>query len=245
MYSLGERTHDMQNKIAQMIRATLAMMVLTCLTALPAQAKNCRGWENKGTSYWKRMTLEKMQACIKSGANASALGDYGWAIIHLAARSNDNPEVIKALIEAGANPNARNSSIRLSPLHRAAKYNQNAEITEVLINMGADVNALTLGFGLTPLHFAAQSNKNPEVINLLAAAGADMNAVGYDFYAGVAPIHQASAYNSNPEVVSALLANGADGALKDDSGKSPFEIATGNPNLKGSDAYRQLEEAEH
>jgi ankyrin repeat protein len=49
--------------------------------------------------------------------------------------------------------------------------------------------------------------------------------------------------NPNPEVVTVFLKAGADAKAKDNEGKTAFDLAYWNPALKGTDAYRHLEEA--
>ena len=54
-----------------------------------------------------------------------------------AAWENQNPEVIKVLLEAGANVDARDKW-GLTPLMQAARKNQNPEVIKVLLDGGAD-----------------------------------------------------------------------------------------------------------
>ncbi|GHS95463.1 hypothetical protein FACS1894139_16950 [Planctomycetales bacterium] len=63
-------------------------------------------------------------------------------LLFLAARYNENPEIITALINAGANENVKDKNGN-TPLHSAAKYNKNPEIITALIKAGAGVNANT------------------------------------------------------------------------------------------------------
>ena len=53
----------------------------------------------------------------------------------------------------------------------------------------------------------------------------------------------AAARNRNSEIIIVLLKAGADAKVKDNKGKTAFEYAQNNAKLKGTDAYRQLEEA--
>ena len=69
-----------------------------------------------------------------------------------AALSNQNPEVIKTLIDKGAYVNARTERGETS-LMMAAFSNQNPEVITALINKGADVNART-DRGKTALMYA-------------------------------------------------------------------------------------------
>ena len=83
--------------------------------------------------------------------------------------------MVKALLEAGANLEARNENGD-TPLHRAAVFNENPAVIEALLEAGANLEARDELFGRTPLHSAAGFNKNPAVVKALLEAGADVNA---------------------------------------------------------------------
>ena len=87
---------------------------------------------------------------------------------------------------------------------------------------------------------AAWYNENPEVISLLLKAGADINVKTPD---GVTVLMSASDHNPNPGVIITLLKAGADAKAKNSAGKTAFDYAQDNADLKGTDAYRQLQEA--
>ncbi len=53
----------------------------------------------------------------------------------------------------------------------------------------------------------------------------------------------AAGSNMNPEVITTLLKAGADAKAKDNYGETAFGYAQNNEKLKGTDAYRQLQEA--
>lgn len=165
-------------------------------------------------------------ALLEAGAdpNAWATGfnidwGWGWTPLHLAARSNPDHGVVKALLEAGADFDARSGeSYRegLTPLHYAG-WNSNRGVAAALLDAGADINALSRG-GRTPLHDAAGNASNPAVIELLIAAGADVHARDNN---GDTPLHSAAWYNPHPQIVTALIAGGADVDARDPEGYAP------------------------
>ena len=158
--------------------------------------------------------------------NAWATGFYidwgwGWTPLHLAARSNRDPDASRALIEAGADLAARSGtrySEGNSPLHYAGS-NPNPAVMAVLLGAGADVTALSRN-GRTPLHEAAAYASDPAAIELLVAAGADINAHDAN---GYTPLHSAAWFNARPEIATALIAAGADVNARDPEGYSPAE----------------------
>jgi ankyrin repeat protein len=87
--------------------------------------------------------------------------------------------------------------------------------------------------------YAAQYNPSPEVITTLLKAGADVKAQNK---AGWTPLIYAAESSPNPEVIIVLLRAGAD-AKRKAQGKSAIDFAQDNEKLKGTDAYRQLQEA--
>ena len=123
----------------------------------------------------ERATPEQVRAFLNRGADVNAPDGKGqFTPLHLVAISNENPEVIAVLLEAGADVNARGTG-GFTALHFAASQNRNPEILERLLMAGADVNA-RLDYGDTPLHMAVASvQKNPEVLRVLLRSGADAN----------------------------------------------------------------------
>jgi ankyrin repeat protein len=96
--------------------------------------------------------------------------------------------------------------------------------------------------------YAAAYNTNPDVIFTLILAGANgLLPVGANVKAqnkyGSTPLMWAAQYNQNPEVITALLKAGADVKAKDSVGKTALDYAQQNVKLKGTNAFKKLEEA--
>ena len=86
-------------------------------------------------------TAQEIVAALKPDAGSRDIRtNVGSTPLHLAA-ANADPGALKALIDAGANPNARDHD-GMTPLHVAA-YSQNAAHAQLLLEAGANPHALT------------------------------------------------------------------------------------------------------
>ena len=122
-------------------------------------------------------TVDDVVSCLLAGADPMALYDYSTPL-HFAAADSDDPAVIVALLEAGANPDVRSENewtLGRTPLHFAAFHNESPAAIAVLVEAGADPNAQD-NWRETPLHRAAWNTKNPAVIVALLEGGADPSA---------------------------------------------------------------------
>ena len=143
------------------------------------------------------------------GREKRSTGDF--TPLHLATheRGAAKVKVVKALIEAGADVNARADN-GWTPLHACASRERSIvkvdEVVKLLIAAGADVNARA-DDGLTPLHCAAM-HVNVDVVKVLIEAGADVNACSDS---GFAPLDYATYRRgvAKAEVIKALVAAGA------------------------------------
>jgi ankyrin repeat protein len=210
---------------------------------------------------------EVISVLLKAGADINARDSAGGTALMKAALSNPNPEVISVLLKAGADAKLMNAHGKTAfdyaqeneklkgtdaylQLEGAVNAAQTTDLFESVkagmpesvqaaISKGADVNARDKN-GFTPLMVAAIHNENPEVIIALLKAGADVDA--RDAY-GTTPLMHAAQSNHNPEVISTLLKAGADPKAKNRFKKTAFDFVQNNKNLKGTDSYRQLQEA--
>ena len=151
-------------------------------------------------------------------------------------------EVVKALVEAGADVNAGG----WPPLCQAVDY-VNTDIAEYLIDHGANVNypkgwgpiqeAATFSLKMVKfliergadinggpwpaLHTAISRAKNRDMAELLIQHGADVNAKDAS---GNTPLYYAILYIDDSDFINLLIANGADVNTKNQGGETPLHI---------------------
>ena len=132
-----------------------------------------------------------------------------------------NVEVVRVLLEGGADPNKPFSQARTHPLQAAAAHSLD-EAVDLLLARGADVNGKDVD-GETALHEAAR-NGLVDVASRLAGKAADVNAActgGPDV--GATPVHLAAKSN-NVLLMIVLGAHHPDWTVKW-NGRTPAEIA--------------------
>ena len=266
---------------------------------------DCADWNTFG--FFEAVDVLEVTRCLQAGADPNARDRLGLtplrnAVMHggmfYGTNAAGNGEVVKALIEAGADPQTKTADGTL--LHYAALF-ENTGAVKALLQIGLDPNAKAL-LGDTPLHRAAGSG-NGEIVRALIEARADVNAQGYEGYTpliyavseahrreamialleagadpnltdeqGNVPLHQAAsaeavtalintgadpnarsdngttplhsaARGGTAETLTALISAGADVNTRDDDGKLAFDYAEDNDELRGTDAYRKLNDA--
>ncbi len=196
------------------------------LAAKPVIGSDCTRW---GTpEYFKTATAEDVTRCLSAGADPTTpipRNMFGSPPLITAAGVNQNPAVIKLLLEAGADPKARDDLTGWTPLHRAAANNNSAVIT-VLLKAGADPNALDEDND-TPLHMAAESNDSVAVIQTLLDAGADPKATDRR---GWTALHRATKSNENVAVIRMLADAGLGFRTRDKDGHTLLYWGANNDN---------------
>ena len=215
-----------------------------------AVAAECEGWNT--SEFFERVTVAGVQVCLEIGADVNARDDeYDATPLHNAAWFNDNPAVITALLNAGADAAIQNgvgntpwnyaedreelegsgAYERLAEHAVAAEcaewstsvFFESATLAEVqaCLAAGADVNARSAGLGGTPLHWAGFSSNDPAIIRALVSAGARVNAGDED---GDAPLFYA-AQGGTPAVIRALVEAGGDVYARSENGWTPLHHA--------------------
>ena len=168
----------------------------------------------------------------------------GWTPLHYGAV---NPEIVSALLAAGAEPNAHQEDIGVTPLHVACHFG-NLDAVRMLLEAGADANTLgSLQEGndrrsqleVTPLmvaSFHSNSQQGLSLVDLLITHGADpftKNTDGADVFQ-ICDIPDTSSRLMERYVYPKLTANESVFIAFPQSG-SFFELATAKSETGGAD----------
>jgi ankyrin repeat protein len=153
-------------------------------------------------------------------AYANARDNYHLISLHLAADSG-NPEVLRSLIERGADPDAQNKD-QETPLFLASRKGR-LEAARLLSELVTDINHQDL-LGHTPLHVAAE-NGHYDIARLLLDCGADVNAREKNFRT---PLHLAVEL----AVTRVLLERGAEVDARDEMDWTPLHFASQQGHLE-------------
>ena len=126
---------------------------------------SCEGWD--AGAYFETATLEQVTACLEAGnVDLEARNASGLTPLHAAATHAEDPAVIQALLDAGAQVEATDTVSGATPLSLAIRDNGTPAIIEVLLAAGANPETPNT-IGLTPLHLAALYADDPVVYEIL------------------------------------------------------------------------------
>jgi len=115
-------------------------------------------------------SVADVQKELAGNANPNIPDSSGWTALFYATQSID-VEVVRILIKAGADVNAR-SHMRQTPIMAAAaNFSRGQEMMETLIAAGANINAQDVN-GQTALMFEVRRFTRPELVAFMLKAGA-------------------------------------------------------------------------
>ncbi|GHG89088.1 ankyrin repeat domain-containing protein [Comamonas sp. JC664] len=190
---------------------------------------------------WRtELTPERVKELLSQGADVHVRGDSGSTLLHfavLAPYQQEHPlpslDVVRTLLEAGADPNARDDHAQ-TPLLRALPYDKDnagqeqraLEIIQVLRSAGAKVPS-----DVKDGRAAVFRMSSPRLYQELLDAGAPIDARD-DIDA--TPLHRAASYGHVP-IAELLLSRGAEVNAIDGLGRTPLgavQRERANPWLK-------------
>ena len=171
---------------------------------------------------------ETIKALIKAGADVNAEdGNYTTALTD--AVVENNPEVVKILLESGAGAKVNIKDGYLGMTNLMSATDTTPEIVKMLLDAGADVNAKSNN-NQTALMFAVVHG-NLDIIKILISAGADINAHDEEFTT-VLMYASKSEFTPNPDVIRLLIEAGANANARNGGGKTAEDLARENGNLE-------------
>ena len=151
---------------------------------------------------------------IDSGINVNSTGPEGETMVNIAIWTGQ-PEVLRFLIEQGADPSQEDSNGQAPLEVTFSAESRGAELLQILIGAGVDVNARTsnhqkpLGAVIEARHIDREDRVR--MAELLVAAGARLNPESEDDYA----VLSSAAAQGMPRAVEVLLEAGADPTMYD------------------------------
>jgi len=133
--------------------------------------KRSKGYTPLHAAAFER-SPELVTLLIANGADVNAMTEDGFGVLDAACSNWSNGEVVRLLLNAGANPNIKGKD-GVTPLQKVA-WRESAQVLKILLDGGAEIDQA--GFeGATALHWAIEGD-NIEAALLLAERGADGNA---------------------------------------------------------------------
>ena len=160
---------------------------------------------------------------LKTGANPNkkdtnrGYTPLVWAISETPHKGTENLEIMKILLDEGADINAKNDDG--STLLSFSSAHGRLELIQFLINNGADVNA---GSGDKVPIFRAIYNNDPNVIKALINAGAEIDRIDST---GETPLFYTIFNDVNPDIIKELVKAGANINHKNLNNETPITLA--------------------
>ncbi len=141
----------------------------------PEQIRGIRRWDGRTPLHMVSSQLpnppdtkqiqESIKILLQAGITPDAIDQFGQTPLHYATRTG-NQIAAQCLLDAGANPNARESKHGSTPLHYAATLG-NLELIEIVVRAGGMPDT-TRNDGKSPAQLLAQYHPHKTILSLSA-----------------------------------------------------------------------------
>ena len=166
-----------------------------------------------------RGNVGRLQELLASGVDADQRTEEGFSTLHIAV-ARSQPEIVRLLLEAGADVSIGDRMAQHTPLHLACVAG-NVQVVQLLLEHAADTEQADKA-GFYPFHHAV-AHKNIEVAEHLLKHGFDANIASHKD--GVTALHMAAEFN-HIEIIELLLSHGAAVDQPDFNKLTPLHRAT-------------------
>jgi len=205
--------HARRPRAKPALATAVAVLLLLLGSALAATNIDRLLWIHAGAG-----DAEKVREDLQRGADPDSLTPGGKPVLETAVDLR-RIEVVRVLLEAGANPNPPPGHYT-TPLFQAVARQPGSGLAELFLRYGADPNGVFASTKETPL-FPAIGQGALALVRLLLEYGADVN---HQDRLGNTPLITASDVG-NAAIAKLLLERGADASLKDKYGFTATSLA--------------------
>ena len=182
--------------------------------------------------------IDAINILLNAGADPNIADVHGYTALHDAVEGFCSTESLRAIIDHGADVNARNNNSVTAIM--IACYKGNTDAISVLLKAGADLN-MTDGNGASCIHHVVGEGFTKAMLETVINHGADVNLTNNNNATAL----MIACLNSNVDAINVLLNAGADSNIADADGDSCLHNAVGksciaDPAIAAYEGYTHL-----